>query len=518
MILTSQDVISIFNNPQSSSGNLDILKMFRCNIKNLFIYDKGLKIALQIHYLSHTSKKTHIKYIRLLDKKTTLGILSNLWIIKYRYFIVDQIEINISKKNMDYVEQFLLLVDIILSKQYNIIHDNNTKTKVNEPFTIIDNYVDHIFTSVGNTEIDQDVRYASSIDTMVNNLSIKNNIISSYFNKAYIGGNEPDKQPDIVYRYKKVTLNIFDGLNNKCSIFQCFNISYKEITDDYWLFNINDFKIVDLTSNLWKNILYKTSIDNIIDIKANYKNTSNNYYLVINVAKIVVNVDELYLKKITHLIKSINNINDIIGNITSNFNTIEPLFIMECSVNHINTVLSYKPRGLNLGNIIRGNTQELLRLGTIRDMELNFSNFTINNKFGIADLLDEILLCLEIELTKQGSLIIGHIGILKQLFSPGLRAGQVINMNGTFLDKLQKYASHVSSDALELATRTSISIETIIDGLLGNDTTISKLKERKLLDTIDVNIVVRGITLSLLRLQSIVDPKQHVRNKMRYGG
>ena len=517
VVLASQDIISICNNQASSPCNFDIFKMFRCSVNNLFIYDNDLNIALQVHYLSHTSKSTHIKYLRLLDKTNTLGVVSGIWIIKYRYFIINQIVINISKKIINYVEQFLLLVDIILTKQSNIIQDNNTKTSINDEFHIIENYVDHTVTYVDRLDNRSDIISNAPISTLVNNISIKNNIISAYFNTEYIEDKEFDKLPDNVYRCGQIRLNISDGVNNKSSILQCHNISYREFTNDYWLFNINDFKIVDLTSNLWKNILYKTGIDNLVEIKANYKNTGNNYYLVVNVAKIVINVDELYLKKISPLIKSINHINDIISNITNHFNKGEPLFIMECIVNHINTVLSYKPRGINLGNIIRGNTQELVRMGTIRDMELNFSNFTITNKFGISDLLDEILACLETELTKQGSLIIGHIGILKQIFSPGLRAGQVLNMKGTFLDKLHKYASHVSSDALELATRTSISIETVIDGLLGNDITTSKLKERKLLDTIDVNIIVRGITLSLLRLQSIVDPKQQARNKMRYG-
>ena len=186
-------------------------------------------------------------------------------------------------------------------------------------------------------------------------------------------------------------------------------------------------------------------------------------------------------------------------------------------MNNSFTVLSYKPRGLNIGNIIRGKAQELLRLGTIRDLELTFSNIIIKNIFGFGELFQTILLNMEKELVSHSSIILGHVGILKQIFSPGLRASQVLSTNDSFINKIQKYTTHVSSDALELASRTTISIETTIDSVLGNKMNQSKFKKRHIMDKLDINVIVRGISISLLNLQNIIDPKQGKRNNMRYG-
>ena len=90
-------------------------------------------------------------------------------------------------------------------------------------------------------------------------------------------------------------------------------------------------------------------------------------------------------------------------------------------------------------------------------------------------------------------------------------------MEGNILDKAKKYARFVSSDALELASRTTISIETAIETVLGKTDNNSKLQKRKLLENIDLCIILKGITMSLLNLQHTIDPKQRDRNKMRYG-
>ena len=48
----------------------------------------------------------------------------------------------------------------------------------------------------------------------------------------------------------------------------------------------------------------------------------------------------------------------------------EPQFIIQCIVNNIKTIVSYKPTNLNLANVLRGRCEEIIKMGTIRDMEM----------------------------------------------------------------------------------------------------------------------------------------------------
>ena len=536
--LSSQETLPLLSNRGNGSTDLSFLTQLQCGFTQLLIYDTHLEVGIQLHQLQITKDLVSLKYIRLLDKLTLLLAVSEITFRQGRYLTLDNLSIDLNHRLINYLEKLVAILDI-LDNTYkpNIIHDTSTKTKINDQYTIIDDYVSSIENSKSSN-----LTGTSKLDNYVikNNIDLSN--ITSQADEDYITSkcksdnaeNENDDlnvniiKPMMVYKCKHIKLFIYDNDDKKCSYFHWQQIKYIKLTTS-WNFTIKNFKIYDLTSNLWKNILYKIGTDTILTINANNGNNGNgwhlvnkhnvgqhiknHYYLSIKLAKLAINLDELFIKKIHPVTERLNKSMFQISNYFSG----DPVFILECMVSNINTTLSYKPRGLNLGNIIQGNTQELLRLGTIRDMELHFKNFIIHNKFGAGDLCKEIIVCLENELIKQGSLIISHVGILKQLFSPGLRATQVLSMNGSVVEKIQKYATHVSSDALELATRTSISIENVIDGLLGKEVTCSKLKSRKLLDTVDLNIVVRGITMTLLKIQSVVDPKQRARNKMRYG-
>jgi len=341
------------------------------------------------------------------------------------------------------------------------------------------------------------------------------NINTNYFTPGVDVNRSNNTKPTFTYNTNKIELLLYDLCDKKCVKLIWYNIKYLQLLNLNWNFYIRNLKIQDVTNSFWKHICYTLDNTNVIEINATHRRGvfNNPYVLDIKPSKLALNIDELFLKQLFPIIELIQETCSYLDNIFTG----EPIFIIQCLINRVCIILSYKPRGLNIGNIIRGQSIELLRLGTIRDMELNFINIMIKNSFGVGDLCKLLLVDLEKKLVSQGSIIIGHVGILKQLFSPGLRAFQFLNTDDKLLIRCKKYTRHVSSDILELASRSSISIETLIDTVFGKSDNESKLKSRRLFDTIDINMIVRGVSISILHIQHIIDPNQKLRNTMRYG-
>ena len=534
----------------SDYGNL--FRHLQFNMDHLFIEAVDLKLAIQIDKINANKKQINITLIRLLDKRFVYGYICSTRLLERKHLSHKKVYLHLDKHLLEYFKKiFILINQKYPSSPTNFIEDSSSQTTISENFNIIEDYLnqtgpimsetqknmmnrplktrigsintngDEVGDGIGN-DILQEANN-SFIDDEYNTLDY---VCDDYFKLINITKYQQKScQASYNYSYKSKNnkILVYDTDNKPCAKLVGNYFKYHILPSGCWTTTLSNIRLGDLTNSLWKNICYKIGNNPFISVKGVHHEgqhsqlihpaNKNSYYIDIKVEKFAINLDELFLKQFIPLIENVNKTISLLDNVFEG----EPLFIIQCIVNHINTVISYKPRGLNVGNIINGNSQELIRLGTIRDMDMDFKDFTINNTFGVGELLQSILVNLEKELVVKGSLILGHVGILKQIFSPGLRANQVLNMNGTILQKAKKYATHVSSDALELASRTTISIETVLDTVLGKTNDTSKLQKRKLLENMNLSIIVKGITMSLLSLQTIIDPKQRDRNKMRYG-
>ena len=113
------------------------------------------------------------------------------------------------------------------------------------------------------------------------------------------------------------------------------------------------------------------------------------------------------------------------------------------------------------------------------------------------------------------------MGLLKQLFSPAIRANQVMKMDGNFIKKTNIYCKKVGYDLLGLLTKTSIGIENMIDSTVCDkknniDQPISKLNRSVSDIKYDCNILFKSITMGLLIIQQIIDPEEANKCKLRY--
>ncbi len=503
------------NNGGNKLLTLDALQLLRLNIQALTIYDTNLKLGLQLHCITGSKKGIVISYLYLMNLKRVFARVAKLKIKANKSYYISQVHLVYDSELLDYLKQICGL-----TKQYQelakmttatIINDYTTQAKFNSKLSIIENY---------------QPKKSCKLDNQEYNLSTS--IIPSYFNTLEQNilaktTNTPKKVVPLNSQFHchRLKLLFYDQDGQKCSVFQLSHIKYQVNPIKNWKLKLKSLSIYDLTSSLWKNILYKLDSSSFLTMEATYQSTLDQtvyqetrpYSLIVKLTKFAVNLDEFFLKKFVPLIGDLTSL----GHDFPEYNQEQPLYIINCLVKHIKTVLSYKPRGINLGNILGGKSHEIIRLGTIRDMELDFYQFMVNHQFGLAELGVAILKDLEDQLAKQGSTIISHIGIFKQLFSPGLRAGQVLAMDGGLIKKVRHYAKYVSSDALELATRTSIGFENTLESILGKNEATSKLTSRNIFENLDLNLIVKGVTISLLKIQRIIDPQQDLRNKMRYG-
>ena len=144
------------------------------------------------------------------------------------------------------------------------------------------------------------------------------------------------------------------------------------------------------------------------NVSGNINNLIKSFNVNIDISKFAINLDDYFLNKLCPIISDLSHAFDIL---TDLFKT-EPQFIIQCIVNNIKTIVSYKPTNLNLANVLRGCSEEIIKMGTIRDMEMGINRIIINNLFGIGELISSILLNIEKDLVKQGSTILLHIGFL----------------------------------------------------------------------------------------------------------
>jgi hypothetical protein len=102
---------------------------------------------------------------------------------------------------------------------------------------------------------------------------------------------------------------------------------------------------------------------------------------------------------------------------------------------------------------------------------------------------------------------------------------EILKLNDNTVSKFKKLITSLSSDVLELVTRTTVGLETIYENAMGESEQESKYSKSPqnlresymmLLENKKDNSIRKTIRLGLIGLQSSINPKQGYRNKMRY--
>ena len=148
----------------------------------------------------------------------------------------------------------------------------------------------------------------------------------------------------------------------------------------------------------------------------------------------------------------------------------------------------------------------------------------IENTFSLAEIFTQVLVELERQIANQHRILIGHIGILKLIISPTLKCQDFIYGKKPILHKCKDTIKGLSSDLIEIATRTTVGLETFYDKISGKNETVSKysnspqsIKESyRLLRTKKKMNISQYVTIGLLGIQSSLNPKQAYLNKMKY--
>ena len=493
------------------------------NIKNIKIKDCNLNCYIHINGFSNYMRQFSVRYCRISNN-------ANKILIGFRHILYEN-ETFVLRKLFLYINANLieLLDDITKSiknvHQDNIIDNNNYKN-----LDITENYM----TTSETTKIlkkDKKSKLHGNDGNDGNDGNYSLNIIDNYFNfNNTIKFIDYTKDNKIKFKFKCKRCTIFIHGEEPISKVNISEIEFNKMHNTDWSFTLTNLKILDLTESYWTHAFYKSIFNqNLLHMKSSHKmliNGCNAQYITLNLADICFNIDELYIKNCLPILlllsTSIDNLTTEINkkmNIKDN-NT----YFISSLVSDVGIRLSYKSRGINFGRLIKGNSEEILRLGTIRDLIINFDNFSVNNVFSLTDLFTNILGNWERQLAFKSTTILSHIGCLKLLLSPTIKVIDIINLNDSVIGKLKKIVKTLSWDVLEFVTRTTVGLETIYESAIGDKDDESKfskspqnLKESYLMAYENKNSIRKSIRYGLIGLQSTIDSKQGYHNKMRYG-
>ena len=265
------------------------------------------------------------------------------------------------------------------------------------------------------------------------------------------------------------------------------NIKYILYQDSSEYFRIADLYVRDLTDKKWDFILYKNTHNNIFEmsINADTQGVEKMYSLEINLANIVLNMDEFCLKLMVPIIQRSA---DVIGNILEFFPN-KSIFLKDCYIRENIVIISYKPRKINLGNIIKGKTDELLNIGTINDFKIEFKDIHITNIFSLSELAYNILQKWKTDLSDNAILLLCKNDKLNMFLFPLLRLNNFSKEGSSNSENIKNYLKDVSNDFLEIIRKSINRLENI---LIDNN----QIGSRNILSE------------SLLTLQCIVDNRK----------
>ena len=293
-----------------------------------------------------------------------------------------------------------------------------------------------------------------------------------------------------------------------------------------WAFSIYRGYLRDFTESYWDYAFHQVDPDtpllSLTSIKHQVGNVASQS-LNLFVSDIALNIDELLIHKIAPEIKTRVL---IVNNILECFST-QIGYFTDCRVNSLETFVSYKPRGVHLGKLMDGETQQLLRLGTTRDVKLTFPAVDIAYAYGMGDFVNQIGDRWLNTVANKGLFIFSQVGILRHILAPLFRTEKIVQSKGKggLKSRVVGYAKEMANDTLEVATRATVALGSTIEQLQGSKKSFSKFADaptdfyqglEKASHHFKKGKLTQGITTTLLGIQNSLNPAQAIRMRKRY--
>ena len=493
------------NNNLDRKWYLDMFDIFTINILKIsFIFNTQCKITLNCYNceLSFNKNNEHIlkinkikldytndNYLTLnnlqfIKKKNNIDLnISNIYfsidpiifyvIEKYVYLLSNNkkdksiyiLNINIDNITFVFIDIYLTLIHLeikhpncnIRCRHFNLYDKNNSYLKIQQ-------------ISINNKLKNIDNIYILINDKLISIIDTFRTICNCYFTKNKPLLIKQFKQNKIIENHNSnnnIKLDDYIIINNTIPIKKIVNkiININKIVIDFYnkekLFNISiidikyilykdksnyyrirDVCIRDLTDKKWDYILYKEDIKNFIEISIKQVDNESNcdvYDIYIKPSNIIINLDEYCLKKSLPLFKNIHKLLDKIINFLPN----TPIYIKNTIIRENIIIFSYKPRDINIKNIIKGNTKEFIKIGAIHDYNIKFKELRFNNMYSFGDLFRKIFITYEKNILKKGVDILLHNEKLKLLLSPFRHISKINETN--ILD----YFKNISIDIVD---------------------------------------------------------------------
>lgn len=428
-------------------------KTYNINLYIDFINISFLNLFTNIIELIYCDETLSIEKISCYDKDNIYLSLESVSNNKDRFFL-KYIKIIITDKLVYFLDQIYIAFKNNRCKNNNLI--NNKKSDKIDNINIINNY-----NGEGKFELSDKQEYLIIHD---------------------------DKHEKIIRKFFKIVkIEILLKNDNDIAVIIFKNIKYIIYQDSSEYFRIADLYVRDLTDKKWDFILYKNTHNNIFEmsINADTQEGEKIYSLEMNLANIVVNIDEFCLKLMVPIIQQST---DVIGNILEFFPN-NSIFLKDCYIRENIVIISYKPRKINLGNIIKGKTDELLNIGTINDFKIEFKDIHITNIFSLSELAYNILQKWKRDLSDNAILLLCKNDKLNMFLFPLLRLNNFSKEGSSNSENIKNYLKDVSNDFLEIIRKSINRLENI---LIDNN----HIRSRNLLSE------------SLLTLQCIVDNRK----------
>jgi hypothetical protein len=352
--------------------------------------------------------------------------------------------------------------------------------------TVIHNYMDHHIKS------DQPSKNSGELHGSI--------VINDYF--GITEDREESNPPSRCINYTSVLRinKIVCLVGNKASpvaYFGLAGVSHQVCPNQGWKLRLENGYIRDLSESYWDYLFYRVN-QHLPSLELKFTQQPNTdhgdkYNVQLELADSGWNIDEACLQS---MLPFLQDTNIAIQRLLEYFPS-DSIHITTCQVTSFHTVISYKPCGINLGRLQRGEADELLRLGTIRDTPLQLKSITLTNMFSLGELFQCVVDQWVSEISQKGPYLVSQLGYLKYVLSPTVHLSTLFKTRGGYLRKIRHYTKGVAHDLLEMVGRTTVKVEETLDYVTNteeDDADISKYSKSP-------NGLLEGLTLAQQHLE-----------------
>lgn len=431
-------------------------------IHYLSIQESNLGLGIQGYGIKFKHKSTHwwvqIKYLRFIIFGQVSASIRNVYFKMDHNIPHPSLTIgNVSLRLDDTLVGFINRLSDLLPTLFNLpakVNPGHYPTQIPTVMSVIHNYMDQPGSS------NQDTFISTHNSGLTNQI-----LINDYFNAN--GDNVvPQPPPLITYISVLVCSKVVCLVGNKSdpvAYFGSTGISYQICPEKGWKFRLDNGYIRDLSESYWDYLFYRANQHlPSIELKLTQQpNTEygDKYNVQLELADSGWNIDETCLQSMLPFLQDIN----IAIQRVLNYLPSETIHITTCQVTSFNTIISYKPGGIDLGRLQRGEADEIFRLGTIRDTPLQLKSITLTDMFSLGELFYSVVEQWVSEISKKGPYLISQLGYLKYLLSPTVHLSTLFKTKGGYLRKIRHYTKGVAHDLLEMVGRTTVKVEETLD-------------------------------------------------------